>query len=484
MKKFFTLVVIALMAVSANARTPLDLKVEKNVSIAFGNWDWKDLCVPSTGEATVTGSTADDSGITYFDASAHDYLILKYKECSVTSNFIIQYNCKGTAGQWGAEYYQGLVEVKANSSGLVAIKLDAHKNKVLKIAFQTQGVGNVMFEDLYWASEAEYTEDVAANPVVDWFPPAKDLDVASATTGWGELTINTETGEITIGNNGAYGWWATADTKVYTRLVIEMANVQKSAWFQLSLSDNDNYPLGDGSYIKVLDISSATAVSRVMFQGGTGTKYTIKKAYFATEAYVTENDIKDKEIFGDTQEFALAGFNPWKEGETARATFDASTGLLTITDPNGGGGGWWQDDKDFSHFDNFVLEFAEPTTAGGEVVVAYNVPNASRAAVEGKSTIAFYPGATCVVVDLDASLKNHVQQMWLSGAADASYKLESAYLAVASATPTANVGTDTGISDVKDKNQKAGTRYNLAGQMVDDSYKGVVIENGKKYVVK
>ena len=78
MKKFFTLVVIALMAVSANARTPLDLKVEKNVSIAFGNWDWKDLCVPSTGEATVTGSTADDSGITYFDASAHDYLILKY----------------------------------------------------------------------------------------------------------------------------------------------------------------------------------------------------------------------------------------------------------------------------------------------------------------------------------------------------------------------------------------------------------------------
>lgn len=41
----------------------------------------------------------------------------------------------------------------------------------------------------------------------------------------------------------------------------------------------------------------------------------------------------------------------------------------------------------------------------------------------------------------------------------------------------------TGISSVK-KNQQPSVRYNLAGQKVGANYKGVVIENGKKMVVK
>lgn len=46
-------------------------------------------------------------------------------------------------------------------------------------------------------------------------------------------------------------------------------------------------------------------------------------------------------------------------------------------------------------------------------------------------------------------------------------------------------GDDTGISNlvVAGKTQK-GARYNLAGQQVDASYKGMVIENGKKFVQK
>ena len=45
--------------------------------------------------------------------------------------------------------------------------------------------------------------------------------------------------------------------------------------------------------------------------------------------------------------------------------------------------------------------------------------------------------------------------------------------------------TATGITDVIDLNPATvGARYNLAGQRVDDSYKGVVIMNGKKYINK
>ena len=45
-----------------------------------------------------------------------------------------------------------------------------------------------------------------------------------------------------------------------------------------------------------------------------------------------------------------------------------------------------------------------------------------------------------------------------------------------------NVGVSDGISNISVDSAKAGKTYNLAGQQVSDSYKGLVIKNGKKYV--
>ena len=42
--------------------------------------------------------------------------------------------------------------------------------------------------------------------------------------------------------------------------------------------------------------------------------------------------------------------------------------------------------------------------------------------------------------------------------------------------------TPTGISSVKSEAAQNGKTYNLAGQQVSDSYKGLIIKNGKKYV--
>lgn len=48
-----------------------------------------------------------------------------------------------------------------------------------------------------------------------------------------------------------------------------------------------------------------------------------------------------------------------------------------------------------------------------------------------------------------------------------------------------NFGETTGISSVENKAEKAGaTVYNLAGQAVGKDYKGLVIKNGKKFVIK
>ncbi len=45
-------------------------------------------------------------------------------------------------------------------------------------------------------------------------------------------------------------------------------------------------------------------------------------------------------------------------------------------------------------------------------------------------------------------------------------------------------GGTTSINSIKNAAQQEGARYNLAGQKVNDGYKGVVIMNGKKIVVK
>lgn len=49
---------------------------------------------------------------------------------------------------------------------------------------------------------------------------------------------------------------------------------------------------------------------------------------------------------------------------------------------------------------------------------------------------------------------------------------------------TVNPSGTTGINNITVDNAKKGVRYNLAGQRVNESYKGVVIENGKKIIVK
>lgn len=48
------------------------------------------------------------------------------------------------------------------------------------------------------------------------------------------------------------------------------------------------------------------------------------------------------------------------------------------------------------------------------------------------------------------------------------------------------ISTTTGISSIRKASQptKDAPRYNLSGQRVSDGYKGIVIQNGHKYVVK
>ncbi len=493
MKKLFTLVALALVAMSASAKEVLTLPEDMGPGkvTAFGSWEWRDVAKLYSGAEIAEDAT--DEGVIYYDASAFDYLVIKYKQCSVKTNFGVQFNSKGTVGQWGPELYQSQEVIAANTSGVLGVKLDAdHKNKVYKVYLQPQGEGSLIIEEVYFGSEAEYQADLAANPVVDWYPETKELSVASATNTWNDASyteFDPATGKVTIvKNNGAQGWWLgnDADFAYYDYFVLELADVQKAGYLQLNVGTCSEFT--DGSYVKLVTLPAKDAnekrlISQIMIQGGEGTTFTIKKAYFATAEYVRDNGIHDEVVYGDTQELSLANL-----GAGWNSEYDAATATISVTGEEGGKG-WWVKPADYSHFDNFVVEF-ETTTSAGKVVVEYVDPDelqqapalAPKAEAPASTETVFGVGATCVVVPLDATGKSAVQQLYVMGTQDATFKLKKAYVAVASATPEAQLGT--GINALTINNDVNAPMYNLAGQRVDAQFKGVVIQNGRKFMNK
>lgn len=195
-------------------------------------------------------------------------------------------------------------------------------------------------------------------------------------------------------------------------------------------------------------------------QGKTAGKLVVTGAYVGTEEEYKE---------------MLAGNKPQKSDLTltdlgsgwGNSTYDAATKTVTIGD-DWSGKGWWLEKADYSDFDKVVINFAKPTVTNGKVVVEYN--GASNGEAE------FAEGATSVEVPLDAAAKNSVKQIYIQGPADAQYVLESAYVCVKDYVAT---GISQAIAVPVVKSSKV---FNLAGQQVGKSFKGVVIKNGKKFV--
>lgn len=171
----------------------------------------------------------------------------------------------------------------------------------------------------------------------------------------------------------------------------------------------------------------------------------------------------------------LAGNKPQKSDLTlsdlgsgwGNSTYDAASKTVTIVD-DWSGKGWWFEKADYSDFDKVVVNFATPTATNGKLVVEYN------GASNGEAEIA--EGATSVEVALDAAAKNSVKQIYIQGPAGAQFVLASAYVCVKDYVAT---GISQTIAAPAAKSSKI---FNLAGQQVGKSYKGVVIKNGKKYV--
>ena len=79
----------------------------------------------------------------------------------------------------------------------------------------------------------------------------------------------------------------------------------------------------------------------------------------------------------------------------------------------------------------------------------------------------------------------HLRQIWTQDdGPEVSVKIEGIWFGTAEQLEYILNGGETAIQNVKAATAKDGVRYNLAGQKVNASYKGVVIMNGKKFLQK
>ncbi|MDY4500008.1 MAG: hypothetical protein SPE04_10640 [Prevotella sp.] len=278
MKKLFTIVVAALCALTVSAKETIPGFTPG--TLTFGGWSWNTISTLGQGEVINNGNgTADDSGVTYFDASDHDYVVFKYSTATCAKmKAIVQYNCKGTAGQWGPEFNEGSQEFVLNvNGGIMAIKLNAdYSDKVFSIAMQDPGsAGTVDVTDVYFATEEEY---LAAKAEADKIEKVMVLDG--------------EGGTHTLAA-GDWGWdskWLDAtDISAFNTAVIEVESVIGHGKINFEAFEID-LPASETAYTATADISSVASIKQYAYQN-------LYKIDEASEVPDGETVIKVKKVY-------------------------------------------------------------------------------------------------------------------------------------------------------------------------------------------
>ena len=115
-----------------------------------------------------------------------------------------------------------------------------------------------------------------------------------------------------------------------------------------------------------------------------------------------------------------------------------------------------------------MFEFAEPTTVNTQILVSNGSENVASAWGE--------PGINKLECSFTGKDLSKVAQCALQTSAPTVLKVTAIYLV--------KQGGESGVENIKAQESLNGIRYNLSGQRVSDTYKGVVIQNGRKFIQK
>ena len=278
MKKLFTIVAAALCALTVSAKETIPGFTPG--TLTFTNWSWNTISSLGQGEVINNGNgTADDSGVTYFDASDHDYVVFEYSAATCAKmKAIVQYNCKGTVGEWGPEFNEGSQEFALNGNGgIMAIKLDAdYSDKVYSVAMQDPGTpGTVDVTDVYFATEEEYLAAKAEEDKVE------------------KVMVLDEVGGTHTLAAGDWGWdskWlGTTDVSAFNTAVIEVESVIGHGKINFLAFEID-LPASETAYTVTADISSVASIEQYAYQN-------VYKIDEAAEVPDGETVIKVKKVY-------------------------------------------------------------------------------------------------------------------------------------------------------------------------------------------
>lgn len=278
MKKLFTLIAAAFVAMTMNAKETIDIStVATDGVIEFtGSWQWKGITL-STGN--------EDGSTTYADKSQWDYLLVRYSAGTCDFKVIAQYNPDGTTGDYGANYYQSEASEAVNANGgLVAVKLDKeHADKFNAVAFQNQSkAGSLTVVEAYFATEAEYEEAKAeADKIEKVNVMEESVDHKSGATAWGWDGV----------------WKNNMDITGFNALVIEIASADGPGQIDAQVKDATGTQTDLKASIEqstepqtiVLDISQYNTLVQYAYQNANDAVTTFK----VTKAYLTSKTAEE-----------------------------------------------------------------------------------------------------------------------------------------------------------------------------------------------
>ena len=469
MKKILLSVIALFAAVSMNAKQDVDISAigALNTPIKFaGTWEWKGQVI-STGDIVRddAAGTCDDSGVTYFDGSEYDYLFFKYTSTSDKLKCIIQYNTTGVIGEWGPNFNESTKELKA-SENVGFIELSEFKNTISQVAFQDMGE----------ALELTITEI--------WFGTK---DEVKAALGGGSSEGGEQGGEQGGEKPAATGDFSVISINVENAMGLDKENgTSVEAGTVLFDEEEGTLKIGDTDTYKPADITALVNNEPLKggLQGGTNPKdadggfcwQTLKEpaagAFFVFEAK------KDGYLYLVHKASSNKAYTVFEEGTAIGYKFaaqgDATTDLGAVYQFELKGEGEYNEVKEPVLFAE--QEFLKGTDKYDAHVNAEGAWDPIK--VNGLGVIVFP-----VVKDCIYKFNANGSKMSLAGVVFSA--ADDLTIATADGVEIYKGGGATAIQGAKVATVAGNSAiYNLAGQKVNASYKGIVIKDGKKYIQK
>ncbi|MBR3471087.1 MAG: hypothetical protein IKH22_00680 [Prevotella sp.] len=469
MKKIFTLIAAALMTLGASAQTTTvgsedntagwwtafsdyyTIQKESNLHVEFTNYsskgeNWHNFVFVLANKA---GHTADPNLDGYAEGYAEFFAVradnFGWGAC---------YNENGRESNWNWDNFKAIMDG-------AYVKLDVTRNgtSIVVNADVTGSDGNAYFQK-YTMTITEAEADVfgfltteKGHLVID---DTKTKTVPFIFDGWDDNFLIKKTG-VKAGDQfkfTAEAYSATGDAATW-QWGPQILMKDNEKWNDLSMS-----PLTpDNNFTFTLSAEDAEKINTFGGLRVQGMAVKVLDWEFVEGVEPVETDVV---------EIPLKDFSTWNGAESVDYNAD---GTITFHAATWGGLSKWLGEGDWSAYDKLVYEFAEPTTVDVQPFVQYAGPDGD--VNETNYTVA---GVTEASINLNAELKQgKVKQYVLQTAAPADIVIKRIYL-VKSNTAVEAIQADNAV--------KSSDLYNLAGQKVDASYKGIVIKNGKKYLMK